>query len=1181
VTSNKRGWAKEGLNIRQSQAFTNCSRLRKAANKCTTHAGRVLPSVCGCFLFSCLRRALLSHFTSVSCGFSLPSPQLFLPSHVADCTALPNTTTAMSCVNDITGTVLSDAVSQASSLLLSFPSPPTYATAVPTLPSAKPSTTLSAALSALQSGHLLLRCFTCSEVAAAIGSCEEAERNGHLLPSPLPSPLVSPKGSKHASASFKGPGIAVHWSDDVFSVDTASGSSPTRLFSSGSRVPTWVSALPRAKSTSSSSASWRTAWGVCVGGFLVLSDRCPVNRKEEEELRRGEGRAAWPVGVTGLVQKATVHAAPAVPGTSPDSRPLKRKSMSPSALRGMSTQTSNPLSTALNSPFVPSHPLNDVRLPTFPIILAVIDIAKADWVSIHQLPAEERGGEGSEPFVWQLYVSGAAVLPRHDASAYLGHTTSPGCIALTFAASSQRDIADWVNAFALQRVYGRMCPQAMHWALPAWLPEWMAADGYVSGLLPGAVEGAGVPSADMFGGQQHIPLSGHTATGPVGHPLLTYWEELGKPPRCKPHSDGRDSVPIMSATSRGALASPLKKYVAFPHWATDAAATTANPMSPGINNRGGAGARPQLRPHPPPIAKTFTRSKRVEAGPAVITSNPLSPVGHSPSLPESETPSTGADVILSSPLVSPAATLVIVTGPASAPVSLHNVIHTTSRTMLGEGAFGSVFRGCHAGGVPPHAYRPFLAAYQRLVGGSITTRQHHTRKWDINLHGTPVAIKISSLPQRFSTSIGKAAAAPPLHASVIRDSLRRWKVVASEILALERISWYYQAQDAQRNGALTSRVSTVFDTRGRHAGTSSRLLLKNLVGATPTVVRTDSDIFPVLPFLIDAVETLITHEHGTSLLPTGVQLAPGAVQTEVAIIMNLVEGHDLWKVASCLRRAAPEETLSEPSVPGSPTMSRQLPSEVMFAPCPYPLTFSIPGEEELSLPTLISRLQPSNTTGIAAPALPESIAKGVIHDVALALARLHALGIAHRDVKPENVQLVVSRLQQTDDSGVTTTRMTLRAVLIDLGFAFVNVVEDMSRSRMPLDAAMLRTLFGTRYAAAPEIWMAADAASEKRRSDATTDVAILDSNSAYSFFVDSWGLGVVMYCALFGCLPFDDSGGVGELKANIMAGKWQLSARAASQVSSEAVDLMNGLFRVAPEDRLTPRQVLAHRWFRG
>lgn len=109
--------------------------------------------------------------------------------------------------------------------------------------------------------------------------------------------------------------------------------------------------------------------------------------------------------------------------------------------------------------------------------------------------------------------------------------------------------------------------------------------------------------------------------------------------------------------------------------------------------------------------------------------------------------------------------------------------------------------------------------------------------------------------------------------------------------------------------------------------------------------------------------------------------------------------------------------------------------------------------------------------------LPEATVKHLFYQIVQAVQYLHSRGITHRDLKPQNVLLV---------SHATKTRVK---------------VSDFGLSKLIVDdGSFLRTVCGTPYYAAPEIW---------------------DENHAvYDKKVDVWSLGVILYYMLEQDLPF-------------------------------------------------------------
>jgi serine/threonine-protein kinase len=130
------------------------------------------------------------------------------------------------------------------------------------------------------------------------------------------------------------------------------------------------------------------------------------------------------------------------------------------------------------------------------------------------------------------------------------------------------------------------------------------------------------------------------------------------------------------------------------------------------------------------------------------------------------------------------------------------------------------------------------------------------------------------------------------------------------------------------------------------------------------------------------------------------------------------------------------------------------------------------------------------------PLRPAEVAR-VVREAASVLARAHALGIVHRDVKPDNILMVEDDLLP----GVRTTK------LIDFGVA--KVEGDASSLTVPVTSStgtsrMLITqegvVVGTPHFMSPEY---------------------LGGVSKPNAALDAWGLAVSMFVALVGRLPFD------------------------------------------------------------
>uniref|UniRef100_A0A7S4HNE9 phosphorylase kinase n=1 Tax=Vannella robusta TaxID=1487602 RepID=A0A7S4HNE9_9EUKA len=166
----------------------------------------------------------------------------------------------------------------------------------------------------------------------------------------------------------------------------------------------------------------------------------------------------------------------------------------------------------------------------------------------------------------------------------------------------------------------------------------------------------------------------------------------------------------------------------------------------------------------------------------------------------------------------------------------------------------------------------------------------------------------------------------------------------------------------------------------------------------------------------------------------------------------------------------------------------------------------------------------------------EKDASKVIRQILEGLQALHKHKVVHRDLKPENLLLSTN----DEDADVLITDFGLSAVL-------------------PEDGGLLHDAVGTPSYIAPEILIA------------------LDTPQGYSYEVDVWGVGVIMYILLCGFTPFygDDED---EVYDKIEEGDYSFPSPYWDKISQEAQDLISQCFELDKNKRITIDEALKHPW---
>ncbi len=164
----------------------------------------------------------------------------------------------------------------------------------------------------------------------------------------------------------------------------------------------------------------------------------------------------------------------------------------------------------------------------------------------------------------------------------------------------------------------------------------------------------------------------------------------------------------------------------------------------------------------------------------------------------------------------------------------------------------------------------------------------------------------------------------------------------------------------------------------------------------------------------------------------------------------------------------------------------------------------------------------------------EADASRIIRETLDAVSYMHRMGVAHRDIKAENLLLATA-----DDGDGSPVRV------IDFGLA-----REHERGR---DGPMVDPV-GSPYYVAPEVL-----------------------RGEYDASCDLWSIGVVAYVLLCGYPPFNgpDRGGI---YRSVLDGRYRFPPRDWDGTSREAIDFVRRLLEVDASRRMTAEQALAHPW---
>ena len=157
--------------------------------------------------------------------------------------------------------------------------------------------------------------------------------------------------------------------------------------------------------------------------------------------------------------------------------------------------------------------------------------------------------------------------------------------------------------------------------------------------------------------------------------------------------------------------------------------------------------------------------------------------------------------------------------------------------------------------------------------------------------------------------------------------------------------------------------------------------------------------------------------------------------------------------------------------------------------------------------------------------LPENTSRYIFKQIIEAIKYIHSQGIAHRDIKPDNILIDLNNTIKICDFGV-------------------------GKEIRP--GQLIRDTCGTPAFVAPEIL----------------------SDTPYDpFLTDIWSSGVVLYAMLSGFFPFIGNNDY-ELHKSITSGKFA----EIEGISNECSDLLHRILEVDPVKRITINEILGHKW---
>lgn len=182
--------------------------------------------------------------------------------------------------------------------------------------------------------------------------------------------------------------------------------------------------------------------------------------------------------------------------------------------------------------------------------------------------------------------------------------------------------------------------------------------------------------------------------------------------------------------------------------------------------------------------------------------------------------------------------------------------------------------------------------------------------------------------------------------------------------------------------------------------------------------------------------------------------------------------------------------------------------------------------------------------------LRQDESKAIFKQIMIGLKYLHSQNIIHRDIKPENILLNITHRTSPNQKQLgpwDEDEIDIQVKIADFGLA-----------KFTGEMQFTNTLCGTPSYVAPEVL----------------------TKKGYTYKVDMWSAGVILYVCLCGFPPFSDQLGPPSLKDQILQAKYAFYSPYWDNVDDSILHLISNLLVLDVDKRFDVDDVLNHQWFK-